>query len=97
MIGVCAKGILDPKDLSLGKIHPLYYKGETVLIRVRLKGISQGKEKLAREHMWRGDANHSMHKCFISYSDPETLKSETKWFKVCDVTSVTKEEENDQQ
>ena len=29
----------------------LYYKGETVLIRVRLKGISQGKEKLAKEHM----------------------------------------------
>ena len=38
-----------------------------------------------------------MHKCFISYSDPLTLKSETKWFKVDDVTSVTKEEENDQQ
>ena len=38
------------------------------------------------------DANHSMHKCFISYSDPLTLKSETKWFKVDDVTSVTKEE-----
>ena len=43
------------------------------------------------------EANHSMHKYFISHSDPVTLKSETRWLKVDDVTSVTKEEENDRQ
>ena len=31
----------------------------------------------------------------ISYNDPETGKSKTNWFKVDDVTSVTKEEENE--
>ena len=43
------------------------------------------------------EANHPMHKYFISHSDPVTLKSETRWLKVDDVTSVTKEEENDRQ
>lgn len=38
-----------------------------------------------------------MHKYCISYSDPVTLKSKTGWFKLDDVTSVTKEEENDRQ
>ena len=38
-----------------------------------------------------------MNKYFIRYSDPVTLKSKTGWFKVDDVTSVTKEEENDRQ
>ena len=33
----------------------------------------------------------------MCYSDPVTLKSETRWLKVDDVTSVTKEEENDRQ
>ena len=39
------------------------------------------------------EANHSMYKCFISYSDLVTLKSETRWFKVEGIPSVTKEEE----
>ena len=38
-----------------------------------------------------------MHKYFISHSDPVTLKSETRWLKVDDVTLVTKEGENDRQ
>ena len=38
-----------------------------------------------------------MNKYFIRYSDPVILKSKTGWFKVDDVTSVTKEEENDRQ
>ena len=32
-----------------------------------------------------------MYKCFISYSDLVTLKSETRWFKVDGISSVTKE------
>ena len=43
------------------------------------------------------EANHPMHKYFISRSDPVTLKSETRWLKVDDVTLVTKEGENDRQ
>lgn len=38
-----------------------------------------------------------MHKYFISYNDPVTLMSKKGWFKVDDVTSLTKEEENDRQ
>ena len=37
------------------------------------------------------DADHSVHKYFISCSDPVTLKNKTGWFKVDDVTSVTKQ------
>ena len=43
------------------------------------------------------EVNHSMHKYFISYSDPVTLKSKTMWLKVDDVTSLSKEEENNRQ
>ena len=35
------------------------------------------------------EAYPSMYKYFISYSDPVTLKSETRWLKVDDVTSIT--------
>ena len=43
------------------------------------------------------EADHTVHKYLISYNDPETRKSKTNWFKVGDVTSVTKEEENERQ
>ena len=42
------------------------------------------------------EADHSGHKYFINYSDPVTLRGKVGWFKEDDVTSVTKEE-NDQQ
>ena len=35
------------------------------------------------------EADHSVNKYFIRYSDPVTLKSKTGWFKVDDVTSVS--------
>ena len=38
-----------------------------------------------------------MHKYLISYNDPEPRKSKTNWFKVDDVTSVTKVDENERQ
>ena len=41
------------------------------------------------------EADHTMY--LISYNDPETRKSKRNWFKVDDVTSVTKEEENERQ
>ena len=78
----------------------LYYKGETVLIRVPVsKKLVKGK-KNSLKNTCEGvilEANHSMHKYFISYSDLVTLKSKTRWFKGDDITSVTKEEENDRQ
>lgn len=78
----------------------LYYKGETVLIRVPVsKKLVKGK-KNSLKNTCEGvilEADHSVHKYFISYSDPVTLKSKTGWFKVDEVTSVTKEEENDWQ
>ena len=78
----------------------LYYKGETVLMRVPVsKKLVKGK-KNSLKNTCEGvilEANHSMHKYFISYNDPVTLESETRWFKVDDITSVTKEEENEWQ
>ena len=78
----------------------LYYKGETVLIRVPVsKKLVKGK-KNSLKNTCEGvilEANHSMHKYFISYSDLVTLKRKTRWFKGDDITSVTKEEENDRQ
>jgi len=38
-----------------------------------------------------------VHKYFISYNDPVTLRSKKGWFKVNDVASKTKEEENEKQ
>ena len=67
----------------------LYYKGEPVLIQVPVsKKLVKGK-KNSLKNTCEGvvlEATNSMNKYFISYSDPVTLKSETRWFKVDDVT-----------
>ena len=77
----------------------LYCKGETVLIRIPIsKKIVKGKKKFLK-NTCEGviiEADHTVHKYLISYNNPETRKSKTNWFKV-DVTSVTKEEENERQ
>ena len=78
----------------------LYYKGETVLIRVpESKKLVKGKKNSFRSNC-EGvilEADHALHKYRIEYKDPSTLKSRKGWFKVDDVTSVTKEEENERQ
>ena len=78
----------------------LYYKGETVLIRIPIsKKIVKGK-KNSLMSTCEGviiEADHTMHKYLTSYNDPETWKNKTNWFKVDDVTSVRKEEENERQ
>jgi len=78
----------------------LYSKDETVLIRVPVsKKLVKGKKnslKNTREGVIL-EADHSVHKYFISYSDPVTVKRKTGWLKVHDVTSVTKEKVNDRQ
>lgn len=43
------------------------------------------------------DIDHTAHKYQIEFKDPDTLKFKTAWFKVDDVTSLTKEEENKRQ
>ena len=67
----------------------LYYKGEPVLIQVPVsKKLVEGKKNSLKNNC-EGvvlEATNSMNKYFISYSDPVTLKSETRWFKVDDVT-----------
>ena len=78
----------------------LYYKGETVLIRIPIsKKIVMGK-KNSLKSTFEGiiiEADHTVHKYLISYNDPETRKSKRNWFKVDNVISVTKEEENETQ
>ena len=43
------------------------------------------------------DIDHTVPKYQIEFKDPDTLKYKTAWFKVDDVTSLTKEEENKRQ
>ena len=78
----------------------LYHKGETVLIRVSVsKKLVKGK-KNSPKNTCEGvflEADHSVHKHLISYSDPVTFKSKMVWCKVDDVISVTKEEKDWQQ
>ena len=71
----------------------LCYKGETVLIRVPVSKKLVKEKKNWLKNAWEGvilEADHSVYKHFISYSDPGTLRRKTEWFKVDDVTSVTK-------
>ena len=78
----------------------LYYKGKTVLIRIPIsKKIVKGKKKSLKSTC-EGviiEVDHTVHRYLISCNDPATGKSKTNWFKVDDVTSVTKEEENERQ
>ena len=78
----------------------LYNKGETVLLRIPVsKKLVKGKKNSLKSTCegFIHEADHSVHKYFISYNDPVTLMSKKGWFKVDDVTSLTKEEENDRQ
>ncbi|PFX28294.1 hypothetical protein AWC38_SpisGene7008 [Stylophora pistillata] len=78
----------------------LYNKGETLLIPVPVsKKFVKGKKNSLKStcEEFNHEADHSMHKYFICYNDPVTLKSKKGWFKVDDVTSLTKEEENERQ
>ncbi|XP_022795710.1 uncharacterized protein LOC111334278 [Stylophora pistillata] len=78
----------------------LYNKGETVLLRIPVsKKLVKGKKNSVKSTCegFNHEADHSMHKYFICYNDPVTLKSKKGWFKVDDVTSLTKEEENERQ
>ena len=78
----------------------LYNKGETVLLRIPVSmKLVKGKKNSLKSTCegFIHEADHSVHKYFISYNDPVTLMSKKGWFKVDDVTSLTKEEENDRQ
>ena len=43
------------------------------------------------------DMDHALHRYKIQYTDPVTLKEKKIWFKVDDITSLTKEGENKRQ
>lgn len=43
------------------------------------------------------EIDHTAHKYQIEFKDPNTLKYKAAWFKVDDVTSLTKEDEKNRQ
>ncbi|PFX22417.1 OTU domain-containing protein [Stylophora pistillata] len=62
----------------------LYNKGETVLLRIPVsKKLVKGKKNSVKSTCegFNHEADHSMHKYFICYNDPVTLKSKKGWFK----------------
>ena len=84
------------------KRHPpsLYVIGETVLVRIPTsKKTVKGKKKSLKSTCEGRvvDMDHALHRYKIQYTDPVTLKGKKNWFKVNDITSLTKEEENKRQ
>ncbi len=78
----------------------LYYKGETVLVRIPISKKTVKGKKTSLKNSCEGliiDADHSLHKYNIEFNDPVKRKKKKAWFKVDDVTSLTKEEENERQ
>lgn len=78
----------------------LYYKGETILVRIPTSKKTVKGKKSSLKSSCEGrvvDIDHTAHKYQIEFKDPDTLKFKTAWFKVDDVTSLTKEEENKRQ
>ena len=85
---------------ELKRQPPLYYKGESVLLRIPISKKSVKGKKTSLKNGCEGhiiDADHNVHKYKIEYNDPVTSKNKQAWFKVDDVTSLTKEEENKRQ
>ena len=75
----------------------LYYKGESVLLRIPISKKSVKEKKTSLKNGCEGriiDADHNVHKYKIECNDPVTSKNKQAWFKEDDVTSLTKEEEN---
>ena len=78
----------------------LYYKGETILVRIPTSKKTVKGKKNSLKSSCEGrvvDIDHTAHKYQIEFKDPNTLKYKTAWFKVDDVTSLTKEDESKRQ
>ena len=79
----------------------LYYKGDPVLVRIPISKKSvKGKKKTSLQSSCEGriiDADHNVSKYNIEFNDPVTSENRKAWFKVDDITSSTKEEENKRQ
>ena len=78
----------------------LFYKGESVLLRIPISKKPVKGKKTSLKNGCEGriiDANHNVHKYKIEYNYTVTSKNKQAWFKVDDVTSLTKEEENKRQ
>ena len=81
----------------------LYYKGETILVRIPTSKKTVRGKKNSLKSSCEGrvvDIDHTAHKYQIEFKDPNrsfTLKYKTAWFKVDDVTSLTKEDESKRQ
>lgn len=73
----------------------LYYKGETILVRIPTSKKTVKGKKNSLKSSCEGrvvDIDHTAHKYQIEFKDPNTLKYKAAWFKVDDVTSLTKED-----
>ena len=80
----------------------LYYKGDAVLVRIPIskKSVKGKKRKTSLQSRCEGciiDADHNLHKYNIEFNDPVTSENKNAWFKVDDIASLTKEEENKRQ
>jgi len=74
--------------------------GDCVLVRVpRAKKVVRGKRSsLIGSCEGRIlESDHQTHNYFIEFKEPFTEKTKKRWFKVDDVTSLTREEENERQ
>lgn len=78
----------------------LYHTGETVLVRIaKMKKTVKGK-KTTLKGTCEGQilkADHSLHKYYVEFEDPNTAKRKKVWMKVDDITSLSKEEEKRRQ
>jgi len=75
----------------------LYHKGEVVLLRLPVARKSVKGKKTSLRSNCEGlilESDHILHKYRIEYEDPLTSKLKKNWFKVDDITSLTKDEEN---
>ena len=78
----------------------LYYKGEAILVRIPTYKKPVKGNKNSSKSSCEGrvvDIDHTAHKYQIEFKDSNTLKYKTAWFKVDDVTSLTKEDESKRQ
>ena len=78
----------------------MYCKGDAVLVRIPISKKSVKGKKTSLQSSCEGriiDADHNLHKYNIEFNYPVTSENKKAWFKVDDITSLTKEEEHKRQ
>ena len=70
-------------------------KGDAVLVRIPISEKSVKSKKTLLKSSCESriiNVDHNLHKYNIEFNDPVTSKNKKSWFKVDDITSLTKEE-----